>query len=248
MTGLITVCRSARLMPAAYQFYCAILRTFPVRGGPPDHPQLRQLARRFTVPLAATLVDMAAQDLIQLDATTGGIRAAYPFSGLPTTHRVLLAPDAADAPDAAGSPQEVAEQQQVFAMCALDALGIPLMLRRAATIRSEDALTQVPIQVSIEPAGNGPLTTLDGWCAHWDPPGTVIFARDAAHEHEHDGGCAAAGACCPVTNFFTQTAHAQQWAERHPVADGVVLTPVEAMHRAQALFGGVLQRQEEQRP
>src|SRR5215472_13503582 len=108
MTALITVCRSARLMPAAYQFYCAILRRFPARGGPPDHTQL--------------------------DATTGGIRAAYPFSGLPTPHRVLLAPDA----------QEVAEQQ-VFAMCALDALGIPLMLHRAATILSEDALTHMPI-------------------------------------------------------------------------------------------------------
>jgi hypothetical protein len=237
MTALITVCRSARLMPAAYQFYCAILRRFPARGGPPDHTQLRQLARRFAVPLAATLADMAAQDLIQLDATTGGIRAAYPFSGLPTPHRVLLAPDA----------QEVAEQQ-VFAMCALDALGIPLMLHRAATILSEDALTHMPIQVTIEPAGHGPLTSLDGWRARWDPVGMVIFARDATHEHEHDGGCAAAGTCCPVTNFFTQEAHAQQWAQLHPVSDGIVLTPVEALHRAQALFGGVLQRLEVQRP
>ncbi len=248
MTAPITVCRSARLTPAAYQFYCAILRAFPTRGGPPENPQLRQWAEGFAVPLAATLADLAAQDLIQLDATTGGIRAAYPFSGLPTPHRVLLAPDAADAQDAAGSPQELAEQQQVFAMCALDALGIPLMLHRAATIRSEDALTSAPIQVTLEPAGNGPLTTLDDWRTQWDPPGTVIFARDAAHEHEHDGGCAAAGACCPVTNFFAQAAHAQEWAQLHPVSDGILLTPVEALHRAQALFGGVLQRLEEQRP
>ena len=241
MTALITVCRSARLMPAAYQFYCEILRTFPAGEGPLDHTQLRQLARRFAVPLAATLADMAAQDLIQLDAKTGGIRAAYPFSGVPTPHRVILAPDTV------GSSQELTEQQ-VFAMCALDAVGIPFMLHRTATILSEDALTYVSIQVTIEPAGSGPLTTLDGWRAQWDPPGTVIFARDAAHEHEHDGGCAAAGVCCPVTNFFTDVAHAQQWAQLHPVSDGIVLTPIEALHRAQALFGGVLQRMEEQRP
>src|SRR5260370_7025970 len=35
MTALITVCRSARLTPAAYQFYFAILRTLPQPRGPP---------------------------------------------------------------------------------------------------------------------------------------------------------------------------------------------------------------------
>lgn len=244
--ALITVCRSAQLMPAAYQFYCAILRAFPAYGGPPDHTRLRQLARRFAVPLAATLVDLAAQDLIQLDPTTGDIHAAYPFSRLPTPHRVILVPDA---PDAARSPRELTQPRQVFAMCALDALGVPLILRRAAVIRSEDALTHAPIQVTLEPAGAGSLTALDGWRAQWDPPGTVIYARDEAHEHEHDDGCVAAGVCCPVTNFFAQAAHARQWAQRNPVADGVMLPPDEALRRAYALFGGVLHRvDEEQRP
>jgi hypothetical protein len=73
-----------------------------------------------------------------------------------------------------------------------------------------------------------------------------VYARAPEHEHEHDGSCTAAGACCPITNFFTLAVHAQQWAQTHPVSDGVVLTPVEALHRAQALFGGVLHRLEEQ--
>jgi hypothetical protein len=244
MTALITVCRSARLTPAAYQFYCAILRTFPQRGGPPDQTQLRQLARRFALPRAAALADLAAKDLIQLDAATGRIRAAYPFSGVPTPHRVTIS---RISHTRAGSAHKRAEQP-VFAMCALDALGIPLMLRQQATIVSQDALTHEPLVVTITPGdGASPsLTTLDGWRAQWEPLNAVVYARAPEHEHEHDGGCTAAGACCPITNFFTRAAHAQQWAQTHPVSDGVVLSPVEALHRAQALFGGVLHRLEEE--
>jgi hypothetical protein len=244
MTRLITVCRSAKLTPAAYQFYCAILRTFPARGEPPLPPEVSQLAQRFAVPLAATLADMAAQDLIQLDAVTGHIRAAYPFSGIPTEHRVMLAPSPAEGRRGIAS-------QQVFAMCALDALGIPLMLRQEASIVSQDALTLQRIRVFVAPLSAASPDTLAGWSAQWDPPSAVVFARVAEHEHEHDSGCAAAGTCCPITNFFADAATAQQWVQTHTVPDGVVLGPDEALDRAQALFGGVLHRvdsDEEQQP
>jgi hypothetical protein len=237
MTTLITVCRSARLTPAAYRFYCAILRTFPARGGAPDPAQVGHLAERFAVPLAPTLADLVAQDLIQLDAATGRIRAAYPFSGVPTVHRVTLVPGPVEGRDGRTG-------QRVFAMCALDALGIPLMLRRGATIVSQDALTNERVSVSIVSVGDASLATLTGWSARWDPPGATVYARAVEHEHEHDGGCAAAGACCPITNFFADAAHAQQWAQKHVVPDGVVLAPAEALHRAHALFGGVLHRLE----
>ena len=241
MTALITVCRSARLTAAAYQFYCAILRSFPTQGEPPDLAQLDQLAKRFAAPLAETLADFAAQDLIQRDAVTGRIRAAYPFSGVPTMHRVMLEP----APTREGCDGQTG--QQVFAMCALDALGIPLMLRRDASIVSTDALTNEPLRVVIAPVGDASpadLATVAGWSARWDPPSAVVYARSAEHEHEHDGGCAAAGACCPITNFFADASHAQQWAQTHLAPDGVMLAPAEALRRAHDLFGGVLHRLE----
>lgn len=252
MTALITVCRSARLTPAAYQFYCAILRTFPARGEPPDPAELGQLAERFAVPLAATLADCAAQDLLQVDTPTGRIRAAYPFAGVPTAHRVTLVHGPTGSADRGGGEElNGRTTRQVFAMCALDALGIPLMLRREATIVSRDALTNEPVEVHIAPALAGAacqatLATLAGWSARWDPPSAVVYAREAEHEHEHDQGCAAAGACCPITNFFVDAAHAQQWAQTHVVPDGVMLAPVEALQRAHALFGGVLHRLEEE--
>jgi alkylmercury lyase-like protein len=251
MTRRITVCRSAQLTPAAYGFYCAILRTFPVRGTPPEPAELVQLAERFAVPLAATLADCVAQDLLQLDAATGRIRAAYPFSGVPTMHRVTLVSGSADGGDSGGCDAlDGRPGQQVYAMCALDALGIPLLLRRAATIVSHDALTNDSVEVHIAPLGTmgeaspASLATLAGWSARWDPPSAVIYARAAEHEHEHDEGCAAAGACCPITNFFADAAHAQQWAQAHQVPDGVILAPVEALARAHTLFGGVLHRVE----
>jgi hypothetical protein len=258
MTALITVCRTARLTPAAYRFYCAILRTFPTYGRPPDPAQVSQLAKRFAVPLATTLADCAAQDLLQLDAATGRIRAAYPFSSVPTVHQVTLVPGPVGRRDEPTG-------QHVFAMCALDALGIPLMLRRTAIIVSQDPLTHERVEVTIAPVHNAPVhnapvhiapvhnapvhnaspATLAGWCARWDPPSAVVYARIAEHEHEHDGGCAAAGACCPITNFFADATHAQQWAQSHLVPDGVILAPGEALQRAHALFGGVLHRLDE---
>jgi hypothetical protein len=199
------------------------------------------------VPLAAILAELAAKGLVQRDPATGAVHVAYPFSAMATAHHVTLAL-------AGGDGASDRDGRTVFAMCALDALGIPPMLRQEAIIVSRDALTNEPVEVSVTAVDGASPATLAGWSARWQPPSAVVYARLAEHEHEHehDGGCEAAGTCCPITNFFTDTDHAQQWAETHGVPDGVVLAPVEALHRAQALFGGVLHRveavQEEQEP
>src|SRR5260221_2331175 len=88
--AIVRVCRSARLTPAAYAFYRAILLAFVELGHAPEPAIVAALARRFGVRREATLARMAAQDLLQRDPQTGRIRAAYPFSGVPTPHRVAL--------------------------------------------------------------------------------------------------------------------------------------------------------------
>jgi len=50
-------------------------------------------------------------------------------------------------------------------MCAIDALGIPAMLRADAVIISSDPLTAEPVSITFA-AGK----------ASWDPPGAVVFA------------------------------------------------------------------------
>jgi len=71
-----------------------------------------------------------AEDFLQLDAG-GQIRAAYPFSAVPTPHRV----------DLDGGPR-------VHAMCAIDALGIAAMIHAAVTITSADPHTGGPVTIT----------------------------------------------------------------------------------------------------
>lgn len=240
---LILVCRSARLARPAYRFYRDILLSFPARGRAPDAAELAALAARHGISLQATLARLAVQDLIQRDSRTGAIRAAYPYSGVPTAHRVHLEATA-DQPTV-----------EVYAMCAIDALGIPLMLRRAAAIVSPDALTGEIVRVAVVPPGpatigNPPAAASiasEGWRVIWEPPGAVVVARPEGHEHEHDGGCEAAGTCCPITNFFTSAAQAQRWIDSQPRSDARVFTQDDALRHAASLFAGVLDRLPDER-
>lgn len=229
---LVLVCRSAHLTRPAYRFYRDILLSFPTRGRAPDMAELASMAAHYGIPLQATLARLAAQDLVQRDPATGAIRAAYPFSGVPTAHRVRLA--------------ETSEQPaiEVYAMCAMDALGIPLMLRRPATASSSDVLTGESVRVSVIPAAPRilPAAEGEGWSATWEPAAAVVVARPAGHEHEHASGCEAAGTCCPITNFFTSITHAQQWIDAHPDTDVLVFAQDDALRHAAALFAGVLDR------
>ena len=188
---LVAVCRLATLRRAEYQFYRTILLAFPETGGPHDRATLRQLARRHSISLEATLADMARQDLVQRDSTTGVIRAAYPFSGVPTAHRVTLLADSNDPTDPA-DPTAVAPVR-LYAMCALDALGIPLMLCRDALVTSVDPLTGEPVRVAVRRVNADEVSvnkesdaatsqTVDGWRAVWEPATAVVFARPEEHE------------------------------------------------------------------
>jgi hypothetical protein len=81
----------------------------------------------------------------------------------------------------------------------------------------------------------------------WQPARVVLVTRPPEHEAEHAAGtCVAEGTCCPVTNFFSSHTHARAWLARHPDSDGQVVTPVEGLRRAHALFAGVLDREREQ--
>jgi hypothetical protein len=232
---LVWVGRSATLPPAEYRFYRALLLVFPERGAPPDREWLEQLARRFGVDLAATLATLAAHDLVQRDPATGAITAAYPFSGVAKPHRVTLLTDPAGSSGV-----------QVYAMCALDALGIPLMLRRPALVTSSDPLTGVTVRVRIWQADTTDATVggagsgLPGWRAEWVPVTTVVYARP--EDPTADVRDIASACRCPVTNFFTAPAQAHQWAEQHGAPGDVLLAPVAALQRAVRRFGGLLDR------
>jgi hypothetical protein len=124
----------------------AVLRHFAASGSTPDTTALEPVAARSGRSAVEVLAELADQDFLTLDQK-GRIRAAYPFSAVPTAHRVSIAGGA-----------------EAWSMCAIDALGIPAMLGADAVITSSDPVTAEPVTV----------TATDGRMV-WEPSGAVVF-------------------------------------------------------------------------
>jgi hypothetical protein len=124
----------------------AVLRSFAETGAPPVGGDLARAAAPSGQEAAEILAELHAQDFLQLDAA-GHISAAYPFSGVPTAHKVRL-------PGGTWA----------YSMCAIDALGIPAMLGSDADITSTDPVTGAEISVSFR----------DG-TATWRPESAVVL-------------------------------------------------------------------------
>ena len=107
-------------------------------------PSLAKHAAPFEV--SQVLAELADGDFLCLD-TAGQITAAYPFSALPTRHRVQISGEAT-----------------VFAMCAIDALGISAMTGRPVVIESADPSTGEPVTVHV-----------DGATSTWNPATAVVY-------------------------------------------------------------------------
>jgi hypothetical protein len=83
-----------------------------------------------------------------LSTTKGEIRSAYPFSPVPTRHRVMWKGGTG-----------------AYAMCAIDALGMSAMLGVPVTISSSEPGTEWTVTVEV-----------DHGTARWRPDSSVVFA------------------------------------------------------------------------
>lgn len=110
------------------ELHRAVLRRF-LDHGRCHRDDLRKTANALGVELDDALYRLKSDDLVHT-AADGHIEVAYPFSGRPTTHTVHLT----------GRPP-------VAAMCAIDALGIPLMNGSDGVIYSADPVSQKRIQI-----------------------------------------------------------------------------------------------------
>ncbi|WP_351231249.1 organomercurial lyase [Streptomyces sp. NPDC002133] len=124
----------------------AVLRHFATTGDAPTVSELEIAADAHGRGAAEVLADLAAEDFLTLD-DHGRIRAAYPFSAVPTNHRVRLASGI-----------------DVWSMCAVDALGIPDMLGSDAVITSADPITGESVTVT---STRGSMT--------WQPSTAVVY-------------------------------------------------------------------------
>lgn len=188
----------------ARDLHRTILLAFATTGTAPARAQLGADAGGHL----DVLVD---KDLIGLDRD-GEIAYAYPFATSPTAHRVRLAGGA-----------------RPFAMCAIDALGLPSMMDTDAVITSVEPDTGEAVTVTV--TGNGHIAT-------WEPATTVVLLAS------RPGCCSpatSAQTCCGTTNFFTTRARAQAWAAAHPDLRSVVLDQDNALRQGIRCFGDLLE-------
>ncbi|MDQ8705163.1 organomercurial lyase [Streptomyces sp. LHD-70] len=124
----------------------AVLRHFADTGSAPEPAVLEPVANAVGRTAPEVLAELAREDFLTL-GPDGRIRAAYPFSAVPTRHRVTIAGGV-----------------QVWSMCAIDALGIPAMLGRDVVITSVDPVTGESVTVTSE---NGQTV--------WEPAAAMVF-------------------------------------------------------------------------
>ncbi|HET9117143.1 MAG TPA: alkylmercury lyase family protein [Pseudonocardiaceae bacterium] len=148
---------------------------------------------------------LADADLVQLGAD-GYVMVASPFSGRPTGHVVQLE-----------------EGTVVSAMCAIDALGIPLITGEDAVIVSTDPSDAHPVR--IERRG-------EAWW--WAPEDTAVLVAQSS-------GCGPAATClCSAITFHTNRRRAAEYLRRRAELTGCVFDQTQAVEIARLSFGSLL--------
>ena len=197
------------MIPQGGAIHHFILETFAKTG---RSPALEDVRSRFDLEslqeVEAALADLARRGSIHRNSGDPFVTHAYPFSNEPTRHRVRLAAG----PD-------------VYAMCAIDALGMPFMLKQDAEIASACEQCGGDIELQI---GNGNITHKS--------PGEIVVWYGVIEE-----GCVVATDLCPDLNFFCSSKHLEAWTKEHPNRAGAMLTLDQALERGRQSFEKLMQ-------
>lgn len=213
--------RALPLDPVEEAVQQTILRSFATTGQPPAPHALDEVTAGSGRRTEEVLSALHKGDAIRL-ALNGEIVVAYPFSATPTRHRVRIGTSATSAASNSDADRDGAGVD-VYAMCAIDALGIAPMTGEDTMIESVDVTTSRPVTVTTR---NGRAT--------WEPATAVVFIGATA------GGGPSADCCCDYLNFFTDRTAADAWTTSHPQVPGQILAPPEAEELGARLFGYLL--------
>jgi hypothetical protein len=171
-------------------------------GNVPSAPELADRLGSSPEAIREALRVLAAADYLALDAD-GQVTGLYPFSATPTSHVVVI------------------DGQRRFAMCAIDALGVPAMLAAEIAIEGRCAVCDASIALRVR----------RGAVVSATPPEAMVVAR-------RDEAEPAFAACCPYTVFVCSQEHAEQFARR--IAGAHTLTLAEALRHGEKIFAGLL--------
>ncbi len=198
-----------RLKDDNARVYRQVLHSFARTGQPPTPAALAHVLAIARDNVEQSLQVLETDGALYRDPQTRVILAAYPFSATPTPH-VVAFPDG----------------HAVYAMCAIDALGMPVMLNTDARI--ESFCTQCGRQVRVEVKRNA--------LAEFSPQDAHVWYM------QPDACCVAALEQCPSINFFCSAEHLEEWRAAHADTQGVPLTMDEAFTHGAKIFGDVLKQ------
>ncbi len=184
-----------------------ILSCFASSSAPVPLDFLEREAASLGLQATEAAAALAEVDLVHIDLEARSVTVAYPFSGRPTPHEVTLR-----------------DGTHRYAMCAIDALGVPPMLGVAATIRSVDPDTAQAVMVDVDESE-----------LHWEPEALVVGIATTST----DTCGPAAQSRCPDINFHLSRLSAETyWSARG--MQGTVLTLPEAARAGVLIFGDLL--------
>lgn len=205
--GIVERLRRADLSPEDDEFRKAILLAFATEG---EAPSVEDVAQTLGLPSALVQQAcgrLASYDLIIWKDDEARLLSAYPFSGVPTAHQVLID-----------------GRRPLYAMCAIDALGIPFMIGQGARIRSTCFFCHTPVSIEIR----------GGLLQGAEPSTLVVWSSERE-------GCCVAEVRCPLMNFFCDEAHLQAWLATSPDERGTSLSVLEVLEVGKAAFGKLLE-------
>jgi hypothetical protein len=192
------------MIPPGGTVHKFILRMFAKTG---HSPTLADIQREFALAglgeADSLIVELERHGSVHRSPGDRAITHAYPFSNEPTAHRVQLA-----------------DEPEVYAMCAIDALGMPFMLRRDAEIRSLCGHCGKEARIQIQA----------GQLRGHHPQRLVVWLPTVKEK------CVTAIDLCPNLNFFCSPAHLKQWRTAHPEHHGQMLTLVQALEKGRNIF------------
>ncbi len=182
-----------------------ILTQSPVLGRIPYIHEIRKEFNEFQKEKVDALLNKLDQvDAIHLDNDKTNIVAAYPFSGSETSHQVYL---------------KRKGFKRVYAMCAIDALGMSFMFD--CDVSAESLCYHCGERLDIKVSYNEIISL--------NPRNIVVWC-------DMEYSCCAATSLCKNTNFFSSEKHYEDWQKGKPIRKGNLLSIQEAFYLGKLFF------------
>lgn len=189
------------------QVWRAILNHYGHSGKAPTGVQIADAVGINPEEIANLLHRLVERDLVVLDESNRVV-VAYPFTEWTTEHQVRVGANL------------------VAAMCAIDALGIGVMLGLDTTIRS--ACRHCGRKISVTTRDQG--TSINSI----SPDATLVWSGT------HYANSCAATSACTVQAFFCSSDHLKEWRLTDRAGEGFLLSVEEAFQVARAFFEPML--------